>query len=70
MATDDIKIHLLLSGTWPTSQYAKKPYLKLRLGGSTADFSACQTHKLAVPRSILALFTCLSSRVQILGHSC
>ena len=34
MAMDDTTIDLILSGTWPTSQNAKKPYSKLRLMGS------------------------------------
>lgn len=58
MATDNMRIDLLLTRTWPTSQNVKQPYLKLRLGGSAADCSACQTLNPAVPGLIPSLATC------------
>ena len=32
MATNDVKMVLIPTGTWPTPQNVRRPYLKLRLG--------------------------------------
>lgn len=58
MATDDMRIDLLLTRTWPTSQNVKQPYLKLRLGSSAADCSVCQTLNPAISGLIPGLATC------------
>lgn len=47
----------------------EKTLFKIEVNGQRGC-SACQTRKLAVPGSIPALFTCWSSRVHVLGHSC